>query len=211
MRSLTTLVALAALATMGPAQTTGVPGVNDFTINGQNSGSTSCSSIIVLGGTPLSLEVSAGPGEALILAAASSCSPAALIIDPTYTVDLDLASLAIVLDGTGAILPPSFLTMFMTTSASGSWSLLLGSPVAGGVSIGLQLALFDGISLKTTQSYDLSVVAPQPICPNTIGGDLAPLSDDGSINVPFEFVQRRLILRCFRPAYRKPEIRRQQQ
>jgi hypothetical protein len=61
-------VPFAALATMalGLAQTTGVPGINDYTINGVGSGSTSCTTQCFNTPVNLSLDVSTAPGNFVI-------------------------------------------------------------------------------------------------------------------------------------------------
>ncbi len=67
----------AALAT---AQTTGVPGMNDYTVNGLGSGTTSCTTMCFPnGGLTLNLQVSAPPGAfAIVLFSLCPCTTCSL-------------------------------------------------------------------------------------------------------------------------------------
>ncbi len=62
------LLSTALLATAALAQTTGVPGINDYTVNGLGSGATSCSSMCFPnGGVTLNLAVSAPAGSVVLV------------------------------------------------------------------------------------------------------------------------------------------------
>ncbi|MBL8729514.1 MAG: hypothetical protein JNM25_13860 [Planctomycetes bacterium] len=80
MRALPLLFVTQLLLTSAFAQTTGVVGINDYTINGVGSGSTSCSAMCYPnGGVTLNLDVSAPAGSvALLLFNFCPCSPCSL-------------------------------------------------------------------------------------------------------------------------------------
>lgn len=159
-----------------PAQTTGVPGINDLTFNGLGSGTTSCGTATLNAGGDTGLwAINGSPAHPVILAVASSCQPASLTLDPVvpYTLDLDLASFGVVVDGTGTLLPPSFFTPFSITDANGFWSLGLWLDLNAGPWMTFQGALvgpFFPTGMGTTQALD--VVASPSLCfpganPNT--------------------------------------------
>jgi len=56
-----------ALIRPAPAQVTGVPGINDYTINGLGSGGTSCIPLCIPSPTTLTLVVNTVPGNAVIV------------------------------------------------------------------------------------------------------------------------------------------------
>jgi hypothetical protein len=79
----------------------------------------------------------------------------------------------------------------MVVNAGGTWGLTIPVALPQGFAYAIQFALLGpGFStgLGTTQAH-AGIVTLQPtaysVYPATIGGDLAPLSDDGSINVVF--------------------------
>ena len=65
--SLPLVMALLVLTIPTQAQTTGIPGFNDYTINALGSGSTSCTAISVITPTILSLQVSGPPATPVII------------------------------------------------------------------------------------------------------------------------------------------------
>ncbi len=80
MNTIRTLLATALLAGFAATQTTGVPGINDYTINGLGSGATSCSSLCFPNGNlTLNLAVSAPAGAiAIVLFNFCPCSTCSL-------------------------------------------------------------------------------------------------------------------------------------
>lgn len=77
MRALLASLSLAALGSLAGAQTTGVPGYNDYTVNTLGSGATSCHSVSIPGGGPTLFEVSTPmPGMPVIqLFSLCPCTP----------------------------------------------------------------------------------------------------------------------------------------
>jgi hypothetical protein len=61
------LLLTALLASPAPAQTTGVAGINDYTINGLTAGSTSCPNLCFPAPTVLTLSVSTAPGNPVMM------------------------------------------------------------------------------------------------------------------------------------------------
>ena len=121
------LTALAISATVS-AQVTGVPGANDLTVNDQGSGSTSCVPVDVTAGVPMNLELSAASNAPVIGLVAAFCAPVSIWIDPTYSVDLDLATQSFVFDGSGFFVATSLLTPFFTTNMMGQFNFSVTAP-----------------------------------------------------------------------------------
>ena len=80
--------ALLALAAVAPAQTTGVPGLNDLRVNFMGSSTTSCNTIPWLGVGPLPVvfDVSCPPGTITIFAVSASCLNPPIPLTPTAPV-----------------------------------------------------------------------------------------------------------------------------
>jgi hypothetical protein len=87
MSALCTVVFLGAVG----AQTTGVPGINDFTVNGIGSGTTSCNLIVTP--SPCVLNVNTVPGMRVWFFFARGCpgTPGAMILPPTPCPNPDTA------------------------------------------------------------------------------------------------------------------------
>ena len=178
------IIALALVAPSVVAQTTGVPGVNDMTINGQGSGGTSCIPVHSVAGDPWNVAVSTYPFSPLVGVLANNCQPDAISINATYSVDLDPVSAEVVLDGTGALVNNG-LTPLMTANSFGNWTFGVTTQELFNVSVGFQMGFVNVTfpnGVGTSQSYDVTF-GPINLVPN--GMDLSPLSDDGSINVAF--------------------------
>ncbi len=73
MKIATLFLALCAFATTAVAQTTGVPGFNDYTIAGSGSGSTSCTAVNIAGGGPTTFQVSTAPGAPVVFLFTPNC------------------------------------------------------------------------------------------------------------------------------------------
>ena len=177
MRMLSIALAAALLAVPAFAQTTGVPGVNDLTLNGVGSGGTSCVAYQVPAGpSTLAIGITSAGNEPLIGAFSNACVPGAVLTaDPLYTLDLNPAGLAIAFDGTGIFLPPNPLTPFFNTPASGVWGLTITINPPLGPVLSLQTALLGpgfATGLGLTQAID--IVANTSVCSvgtNTNAGD----------------------------------------
>lgn len=153
MRTTITTLAFLALAPLGLAQVTGVPGLNDYTINGQGSGSTSCTKVDLpsLGTNILILSVSGPPNTPVILAfSACPCSPGFFNL------------------GLAACTPPSaiqsidlnlfwpLITLDFWTDGFGNLTLVV--PCPPNVTFATQAAVFDVTCpwlWRLTQAYDV--------------------------------------------------------
>ena len=72
---------LVAAPAAAPAQTTGVPGLSDYTVNGIGSGGTSCRSLVLAPGRAGFAVRTAAPGQVVVLAfSALPCAPASLCL-----------------------------------------------------------------------------------------------------------------------------------
>ena len=186
MRHLALLLAVALLATPAFAQTTGIPGVNDLSINGQNGGTTSCANTLLpTGPTMIAMNVSSLGNEIVIGAFSSSCVPGAVTTpDPLYTLDLNPAGFAIAFDGSGIFLPPTPLTPFFNTPATGNWDLAVTATVPTGPFLAIQIGLLGpghALGFALTQAHDLSGGA---LCPAG-GTPVAGIGDDTMHNFAF--------------------------
>ena len=185
MRTLPMLLALTVLAMPVVSQTTGVPGANDLTINGIGSGGTSCVDPGLRTGTPsIAFHIQAAPGDLVfgVQALSGLCVPNALVIDPTYSADIDTATLSFFLPSSIA-LPVSGIV-----NGAGQWALSFTCTLPASLAYAIQFALVGpGFStgIGTTQAFAGTITAPYPVYGYTFGGDLPGLSDDGSINLVF--------------------------
>ena len=73
MRFATAALALALFAVPAAAQTTGFAGINDYTVNGFTSGSTSCNFVLVPVGSPITFTVTAAPGSPVLILFVFDC------------------------------------------------------------------------------------------------------------------------------------------
>lgn len=80
-----TATAIAALGALAPGQTTGVPFLNDYTVAGAASGSTSCTVVPIPGGGPTVFTVTCSPTAVLAVLVFSPCpcAPGFLCVAPT--------------------------------------------------------------------------------------------------------------------------------
>ena len=86
-----TFIAILLLASVAGAQTTGIPGFNDYTLNGAVSGSTSCTGLTFA--TPLTLDMqvsTVASTSVFLLFNPAPCSPAALALPTCQGSTLDL-------------------------------------------------------------------------------------------------------------------------
>src|SRR5262245_17692938 len=99
------LIVLSLCALLVPAQSVGVPGANDFTINGLGSGTASChQQPIPTGPRVLNFRLDGLPASAVIVAA-GICQTGNLPVAGGTSLDLSLAGLTILLDGSGLFAP----------------------------------------------------------------------------------------------------------
>ena len=158
----------------GTCGTLGVPGVNDLVINGQGSGLPSCIPVPVVVGSVLTLDGSGLPGSPITVSTAANCQVGALPIGSTYALDLELATHAFFLDGTGAFTPPTPLTPFLRTNAVGDYTFSTTAAVPVGTSLGLQMGFFNPsypLGLATSQAYDVMIVSATTTTTYTLPDD----------------------------------------
>lgn len=173
---------LALVCLPATAQTTGTPGINDLAINGNGSGGTSCIGTTI--GNTLTFSINGVASSPVIGAAAAQCGGFLSVGANTGTLDLDLASLVIFLDGTG----PGVIAVFATTDTTGTFNLsVAGTAPTPGPLGGFQFALLGPNGLELTQAHDVTISAVQ--CgthPNS-----GPNVDDGFVQAtlvnPFTF------------------------
>jgi hypothetical protein len=186
MNRLHAVVAILALTGLVSAQTVGIPGVNDLTINGQGSGMASMATAQVDAGDPWTTQVSTYPFAAIVGAFSTAGEVDALIIDPVYSVDLVLANIEYFYDGTGVLLP-SQLSPFAIANSAGQFISTMTTSELYRVTFAQQLGVIHpGFpnGLGTTQAFDVSIQA-HSLLPNAAPIPVVQLSDDGSINFPF--------------------------
>lgn len=155
MRILIAFVALALVVTPSFAQSTGVPGVNDFTVNGNGSGGTSFVASSINGVTD-TFAVSAGGGNGVIFAHSPNAVAGALPLG-SGTVDIDLTNFTVIIDGPGLVTPGP-LSALGWTDGTGNWSLTVngGGVVMPGTPFGtFQCAVFDPTTgaIEPTQAH----------------------------------------------------------
>ena len=177
------LLALVVIAGATPSQTTGVPGLNDYTMNGGGSGGTSPTDPGLTNALPtLTLKITGTPGHVVVVAAGSSFPSAAPLPGP-YWVDLLPTSVQLIFDGT----QPGFIFPWSRwIPPSGVWTLTIPVNLQGGETFSTQVGLLNQGTIITTQSLVGTVsnacVIGESVYPATIGGDI-PLSDDGGVLV----------------------------
>jgi hypothetical protein len=116
---------VAALAAAPPAhaQTANVANFNTLTINGAGAGGTSAIAYdTAVTSATLNLGYAVLPASPVILASAATANPGGLAISPNNSLDIDPATLAVILDGTG-ILVPGVLAPFLESNVAGLFSL----------------------------------------------------------------------------------------
>ncbi len=165
------LLTILALAPSVASQTTGVPGLNDYTVNGHTSGSTSCQSVDLVIGSVAEFRVDTGvPGTMVaFMFSFCPCEPCwfrmppvgcgglipwtACVVNPSnQSIDINLSAgcgpVAVFLptDGAGVAtfalpIPPSALGILFSTQAA-----IVGNPCSGPFPL-------------LTQAYDLNVIS----------------------------------------------------
>ncbi|MCA9321333.1 MAG: hypothetical protein KDB53_11390 [Planctomycetes bacterium] len=138
------------------AQTTGVPGFNDYTINGLTSGSTSCTALTFVTPTPMNFLVTMNPGSAVFLLASSlPCWPGVTSpficqgtsFDMIFTPSISIIPLATTVLSTGLVGAgvSIFVPSFPGPPIVFSTQCVILDPNCGG------LPLF-------TQAYDVTII-----------------------------------------------------
>ncbi|MAG55604.1 MAG: hypothetical protein CMJ83_04865 [Planctomycetes bacterium] len=182
--TITSLVATLVLSGLMVAQTTGVAGVNDFTINGAGTGGTSPVASPVLSENTNTLQLRGQPGQPVLLASAANANPGALPIDGTSSVDLDLATFTPVLDGSGVLMPSGPLAPLLVADGAGDWSMAISSGVLpGNVLLGaLQMGQVDAVTGAITLSQAHLIFAQETNCTDQANTWTSP-PDDGDLQV----------------------------
>jgi len=176
MRILIAVIALALVATPSFAQSTGVPAVNDFTINGNGSGGTSMVASDINGANNTFAVSASGGGLGIIFAHSTNAAVGALPLGGG-SVDIDLTMYTVILDGPG-LLAPGPLSALAWTDSGGMWSLNIagGGNVSAGQAFGhFQCAIFDPATggIEPTQAHTGTGSLPLWV----------GVPDDGSLNV----------------------------
>ena len=165
--------------------TTGTPGINDLTINGVGSGRTSAVSVPVSEGFPMILRGDGFPNAPITVSTAATTSVDALDIGHVYSLDLDLLTHQLFLDGTGAFIPATALTPYLSTSADGIFEFAVTAAVPAGTTLALQMGFFSPSyvqGLATSQAFDVTV---RPPTTTYILGDDDFVQHDLSVPVTF--------------------------
>ncbi len=179
MRSLLAIIAAAILVAPVFGQTTGVPNVNDFTINGNGSGGTSCIASNLSGSNTFT--VSAAPNCGITFVYSPTCLPGALPFGPG-SVDIDLNNFTVIIDGPGLLETNGFAPLGWGDT-NGTWALSISSGA---------VALTPGAAFGAFQCAVLDPVtgglSPTPAHVTTVGGCFASTTwqgvpDDGSLQV----------------------------
>ncbi len=167
------------------AQTTNVFGTNELIVNGVGAGGTSCIQAPSQSGG-LTLDHNVPPNTPIITAVANNCVTPGLSLAPLYSVDLDLVSLQIVADGTGAILGPGFLSAIWNSGPFGSASFNIpNSYTALNGAFGIQEAY-----LSPGQPGGIVLSAAFDAIPPVCTGLALSLGDDAFVqmNLGFTFI-----------------------
>jgi len=128
MKNLTALSLVLAFTVAAAAQTQNVAGTNQLTINGVGAGATGPINLgISLGGQAL-LSYSGLPNSPIMLVLSSGAQANAYVIGPNNSIDVNLATLAFFLDGTGAF-APSPLAPYLRTGSTGAMNFIIPNAV----------------------------------------------------------------------------------
>jgi len=187
MRLPLSLLLVAFLALLLPAQTTGLPGVRDFTLNGMGSGGTSpVAATLSPGLQTLSFDVQAAAGSSLVGALGPS-SPGA---QPFGSTTLDLSPPTIWIQP-GVPFFPGLSLNVTTVPPSGQWNLSLAATIPSGTITTFQFAVLNPsfqFGFALTQAITLSGAQPalphctidfDSSCPNTGNGQCGAFFQGG--------------------------------
>ena len=149
--SLSLAAALLVVALPIHAQTTGIPGFNDYTINALGSGSTSCTSLTFITPLTLTFQVSGAPvTPVMIYLSFAPCIPA-----PPTSLSCQGTSLNL------ATIPPPFPLAFGFTNFAGIYTFSLPlPPISPPITVATQSILLCIPSFLPlfTQAYDLTLI-----------------------------------------------------
>ena len=196
MRMTAIIVACALIVTPAFAQTTGVPGTNDLTVNGNGSGATSCFVQTGFSGpTQYDFAITGIPGDFVVMATnvtAGGCVPGALAFGLGNSLDLSPGlGFAIwygSILGLPAFGPPGLPFATDVINSNGDWALTITTDIPPALSeISWQGAVIGpshAVGFMMTQAHQFNIITvapPTQICANAssitlIGGTL---SDDG--------------------------------
>lgn len=158
MRILSTLAALAALllGSSAQAQTTGVPFLNDLTVNGFGSGGVSCASF-TLSSTAATFTVTGDPGALAVVAySPNGCAPAVACLPPVPC-PIPFSACGGGTNRSIDLLPPLFVGCSFVLNAAGTGSCTVAIPP--GTFVGVQAVVLPSAScggvFVTTQAYNV--------------------------------------------------------
>ena len=166
------------------AQTTGVVGSHDLTINGQGSQTSSCNAINIQG--VLGVGISALPNSGIILGLSPSCAIGGQPIG-TGTVDVSLIGAAFLMDSTGILAPGNAFNSFAFTNSAGVFSISVTAGFAPGLLGVMQAAVINpgyAQGAEMTQAQSITVI--QSFC--TVQGTPYAAGDDSFLQIPFTSV-----------------------
>lgn len=156
-------------------------------ISGQGLGSSCQRAVLKAGGDLLTWSLKGNPGDILLGAIANQCEEVnPLQLTPRSEVDIELSSLQLIFDGTGTVLPPTFITSFLHVPASGSFELGLTADFSPGPQFVTQTALLGPAypaGVATTNA--ISVEAFDDPCTSASQGNDLGLSDNDSQFIAF--------------------------
>lgn len=181
-----TLLGLVAIVAMPlTSQTQNVAANNQMTVNGSGGGAVGPINLCVLGGSQATLAYSALANSPIILAIAADTQAGAINIGPPNNiVDLQLATLSFLIDGTGTLLP-SPLSPFFHTAANGTMNFIIPNAVpAPPAAIAAQSAFVNpgyAVGIQVSAAFKLSG-PPALGVPNLAPGN--PACTPGNIAVP---------------------------
>lgn len=181
--SLAALVAVLSVSVV--AQTTGVAGSNDLSINGLGAGSTSlfANSAINMGTTSMNFNVSAPVGAVIFGAFAPTGMAGNLpLAQPGHSVDISFVGLTIWLDGTQSFGFP----ISTIVPASGNYALSVPVAFSGGEPYAFQMAVLSGAfagGLGVTNAHAGTVLSA--VVTSYTQGDDAFVTHAGLNSIPF--------------------------
>ncbi|MAG58799.1 MAG: hypothetical protein CMJ83_21125 [Planctomycetes bacterium] len=168
------------------AQTTGLPFMNDFSVNGQGAGTVSNCNANITVQDSITVDISALPGAGVIGALSQSCSPGSLPIGlGTTTIDIDISTSQIWIDATNLLATGNPLNNFATANAAGAWSFSINAALPVGLLGWFQCAVVGAAypgGVEMTQAHQVTNISVQCTAQPSTG----PTGDDTTVNVVFQ-------------------------
>ncbi len=161
------------LSLTGAAQTSNVAGHHQFLVNGVGVGLTGPIPSHSPIGAGLTTTFSGLPNSPIVVAIANSFAANQLVLGPNNSLDIDVPSLTIVLDGTGGFIP-SGLAQFLHTNAAGNMAFYFpNAPQSAGFNFAAQSAFFNP-AYPTTVQLSAAFNVFDVVDPNLAAGNAVP-------------------------------------